>query len=66
MQFNSLSEFIAMGGYGFFVWLSYGACAVIMLGMLFASKRAHKNILKEVKAQIEREARIKNAKEQGL
>jgi len=23
-----MSDFLAMGGYGFFVWMSYGACVV--------------------------------------
>ena len=23
-----MSEFLAMGGYGWYVWMSYGACAV--------------------------------------
>ena len=23
-----MSEFLAMGGYGFYVWMSYGACVV--------------------------------------
>ena len=66
MQFNSLSEFFAMGGYGFFVWLSYGACAVILLGIFISSKRTHGKILEDVKSQIAREERIKKAKEQGL
>ena len=66
MQFDSLSEFFAMGGYGVFVWLSYGACALILLGIFISSKRTHRKILENVKSQIAREERIKKAKEQGL
>jgi heme exporter protein D len=31
MQWNSVGEFFAMGGYGFYVWGSFGACAVLMI-----------------------------------
>jgi len=30
MQWNSLSEFFAMGGYAFYVWGSFGATALVM------------------------------------
>ena len=66
MQFSSFNEFIAMGGYGFYVWLSYGACVIVMLGLLLISKMSHQNTLKQVKFQMARDARIKKAREQGL
>lgn len=31
MLWNSASEFFAMGGYGLYVWGSFGACAITML-----------------------------------
>jgi heme exporter protein D len=31
MNWGSLGEFLAMGGAGFFVWMSYGTCAVMLL-----------------------------------
>ena len=31
MNWNSLEEFFAMGGYGFYVWGSFLACAVLMV-----------------------------------
>ncbi|MFW9611842.1 MAG: heme exporter protein CcmD [Fluviibacter sp.] len=31
MQWQSVSDFIAMGGYGFYVWGSFGVCAAAML-----------------------------------
>ncbi|WP_404302248.1 heme exporter protein CcmD [Alicycliphilus denitrificans] len=30
MQWNSFSEFFAMGGYAFYVWGSFGATALVM------------------------------------
>jgi heme exporter protein D len=31
MQWNSIGEFFAMGGYGLYVWGSFGACLVLMV-----------------------------------
>ncbi len=64
MQFETLSDFFAMGGYGFYVWLSFGSTAAIMAGIWWSSRRAHRNTLKEVEKQIRREARIKQAQEE--
>ena len=42
MHWNSISDFFAMGGYGFYVWGSFGLTAVVMLGesVLIRSQRA--------------------------
>ncbi len=40
MQWHSLSDFLAMGGYGFYVWGSFGACLLLMVAEpLLAAKR---------------------------
>ena len=40
MQWNSVGEFFAMGGYGLYVWGSYAACVVVMVvEPLLARKR---------------------------
>ena len=42
MQWSSLSEFISMGGYGVYVWSSYGVTLVLLAAevlMLRARKR---------------------------
>lgn len=31
MQWQSVSEFLAMGGYGLYVWGSFGVCALAMV-----------------------------------
>ncbi|MBQ4798180.1 heme exporter protein CcmD [Pseudoalteromonas sp. MMG006] len=64
MQFDSFSDFIAMGGYGFYVWLSFGTCALILLGILISSLRDTKRIMASVEQQIIREERIKKAKQE--
>lgn len=66
MQFDSFSDFIAMGGYGFYVWLSFGTCALILLGILVNSLRDTKRIIASVEQQIIREARIKKAKQEQI
>ncbi|MGO2331570.1 heme exporter protein CcmD [Pseudoalteromonas sp. MIP2626] len=66
MQFDSFSDFIAMGGYGFYVWLSFGTCALILLGILFSSLRETKHIMASVEQQIAREVRIKNANQEQI
>ncbi|OCQ23902.1 heme exporter protein CcmD [Pseudoalteromonas luteoviolacea] len=63
MQFESFSDFIAMGGYGFYVWLSFGSCLAIILGLLFVSLYDGKRLKQEVKRQMSREERIKKAKQ---
>ena len=64
MQFDSFSDFIAMGGYGFYVWLSFGTCALILLGILLNSLRDTKRIMASVEQQLIREERIKKAKQE--
>jgi heme exporter protein D len=66
MQFDSFSDFIAMGGYGFYVWLSFGTCAVILLAILVSSIRDKQRILVSVEQQILREERIKKAKQEQI
>ncbi len=41
MQWNSLSEFLAMGGYGFYVWVSFGATALCLIGEVVLVRRRH-------------------------
>ena len=63
MAFDSIGDFFAMGGYGFYVWLSYGL-TFLALGLLIINSIAKKNkILKNVKQRLAREERIKKAKD---
>jgi len=41
MQWGSVSEFVAMGGYGLYVWTSFGVTAFGMLWEVFALRRRH-------------------------
>ena len=61
MAFDSISEFIAMGGYGFYVWLSYGLTFLALIILIINSVAKKNKILKEVEQRYLREQRIKNA-----
>jgi heme exporter protein D len=39
MQWNSIGEFFAMGGYALYVWGSFGACALLMIAEPFLAKQ---------------------------
>lgn len=39
MRWGSFSEFLAMGGYGFYVWLSFGTTALCMVWEVLAVRR---------------------------
>jgi heme exporter protein D len=45
MQWHSLGEFVAMGGYAAYVWGSVGACAVAMLAEPWLLRRQHRRLL---------------------
>lgn len=51
MQWNSVGEFFAMGGYALYVWGSFGACALLMIAEPFLAKRR----LSEVRQTLIRE-----------
>ena len=64
MQFESFAAFINMGGYGFYVWLSFGVTFVAMGIIAIQSFIKHQNLLKQVVVEQERKARIKRARKQ--
>ncbi|MEQ1628780.1 MAG: heme exporter protein CcmD [Nitrospira sp.] len=41
MQWNSLNEFLAMGGYGVYVWPSFGVTALCMIWEVLILRRRH-------------------------
>ena len=65
MFFESWSEFINMGGYGFYVWLSYAISFVALLILGVQSVWARKQVLREVWQQQQRETRLQQAKQRG-
>ncbi len=62
MHFDSISDFLAMGGYASYVWSAFGITFGAMLILLVISVRRGNKILGEVQAKLERQARIDAAK----
>ncbi|KGJ90446.1 heme exporter protein CcmD [Colwellia psychrerythraea] len=63
MQFNSFSDFINMGGYGFYVWLSFGTAALILTALLISSKAGHQQIIDQIAKRKQREDKLRQARE---
>lgn len=61
-QFDSISDFFAMGGYGFYVWLAYGITFVAMGLLIWQSKREITQTLNLVKKESAREVFAKQEK----
>jgi len=63
MQFDSINAFLDMGGYGFYVWLSYGVSSTALALLIFASINGHKKIKQQIAQRIKREAKLRQAAE---
>ena len=56
MNWSSWSEFVAMGGYGLYVWGSFGVSAVVIVGevlALRARRKALRQAARDEGAQVE-------------
>ena len=51
----SWSEFFAMGGYAFFVWMSYGLTFLVIVFNIVMPLIQRKQVIKRVKRAIRRE-----------
>lgn len=58
-QFDSISDFLAMGGYGFYVWFSYAVTFIAVGGLIWLSRREHKAILAQAKKELARAEKLK-------
>lgn len=59
MHFDSLTEFFAMGGYAFYVWLSYGTTFILLIGLTVISVRQRRNLINEIRSKQLREQKLK-------
>lgn len=64
MQFDSFSAFINMGGYGFYVWLSYGVATVLLLILILSSVTGHKQVIKNIAQRKQREDKLRQVRKQ--
>ena len=44
-----MNEFFAMGGYGWYVWMSYGACAVVVVGEALSVRARRRRALEDAR-----------------
>jgi len=61
MQFDSFDAFIDMGGYGFYVWLSYGVTLLLLVLLIWFSKKGHEKAKQQIAKKLQREAKLKAA-----
>ena len=61
MVFTSWSDFIAMGGYSFYVWLAYGVSLISVIFLVINTVSKRKKIFNQVEQRLLREQRIKAA-----
>ena len=64
MQFDSITAFLEMGGYGFFVWLSFGFGFIALLILVLQSKSALKRAKSSIANRIVTEQKQKLAAQQ--
>jgi len=52
MNWHSVSEFFAMGGYALYVWGSFGACALVLALEPLLVDRRHGEVLRSLRRQL--------------
>ncbi|ALP41288.1 heme exporter protein CcmD [Aeromonas schubertii] len=57
MHFASFADFLAMGGYAFYVWLSFGITLASLAGIVITTRLKRKQLLDELHRKEAREAR---------
>jgi len=55
MYFESIADFIAMGGHGPYVWAAYGVSALCISLYFIAQRNARKRIERQIIARVQRE-----------
>ena len=60
IHWNSFSDFLAMGGYGFYVWGSFGVTALIMIMEPIMVARNRRTTIARLKRQMRAETRAEN------
>ena len=62
MQFDSFNAFINMGGYGFYVWLSFGVSTALILALIVSSMMSHKQVIKDIAVRQQRETKLRQVR----
>lgn len=64
MQFDSFQAFVAMGGYGLYVWSALLVTFLGLAGLFLETSWSYRKIQKEARAAQARQARIDKARQQ--
>lgn len=64
MQFDSFNAFLDMGGYGFYVWLSFGISTALILALIFSSILGHKKVIKNIAIRQQRDSKLHQLRKQ--
>lgn len=54
MMFNNFAEFLAMGGYAFYVWGSYGLTLIVLLANIIIPIWQRKQLLRSLSLKQQR------------
>ncbi len=65
MSFDSMANFFNMGGYGFYIWLSYGFTALLLIILTLNSKAKHRQLIKQIQQRFKREIKLKKVAQQS-
>jgi len=65
MVFDDINSFLDMGGYGLYVWLSFGSSALCLLVLWLDSHFSKRRLITQVLHEQTRQGRIKAAAEQS-
>lgn len=65
MFFQTWNDFFNMGGYGFYVWLSYGISLMAIVALIVQTVKQHKTVLQSVLREAQREVRLQQADNKG-
>jgi heme exporter protein D len=57
MSFSSWSEFLSMGGYGIFVWSSYGLSMLVLAVILLSPALRHRQLVRQLRQRQRRQQR---------
>lgn len=58
MQFSSLQSFIAMGGYGLYVWLAFFGTWLSIVAVVFAASMRTRKLRQQIVKQQRRDQRL--------
>jgi heme exporter protein D len=62
MQFENWQAFWQMGGYAFFVWLSFGLSFLLLVWLVIDSAMAQRRLFTQVEKEMARQQRIKKSR----